>query len=55
MELYPAEVMVRDARTGGGWAFAHGGAAVAHTDAPELELVLSNGVRSGGPIRARTR
>jgi reprolysin-like metallo-peptidase family M12B len=49
------EVMIRDPRTGEVLGFARGGAALLHTDAPELELVLSDGVRSGPALRARAR
>lgn len=49
------EVMIRDPRTGEILAFARGGTALVHTDAPELELVMSDGVRSDRPLRARAR
>jgi hypothetical protein len=49
------EVMVRDPRTGEILGFARGGTAMFHTEAPELELVLSDGVRSERPVRARAR
>jgi hypothetical protein len=38
--------MVRDAATGEVLSFARGGSVVLHTPAAELELVLSDGVRS---------
>jgi hypothetical protein len=48
------EVMVRDPRSGEVLAFARGGAALVHTDAAELELLMSDGVLSE-PVRARAR
>jgi hypothetical protein len=38
--------VVRDGRTGEILSFARGGAAQVHTDAPELELLFSDGVRT---------
>jgi hypothetical protein len=42
--------MVRDARTGEVLAFLRGGSGVVWTDAPEIELVLSDGVRSRSQV-----
>lgn len=39
-------VLVRDARTGDILSFAHGGDAIVRTNATDLELTISNGVRS---------
>lgn len=47
-------VMVRDPRTGQVLSFARGGAAQVRTDAPELELLFSDGVRTT-PRRVRVR
>ncbi|HEX8243416.1 MAG TPA: hypothetical protein VF541_07975 [Longimicrobium sp.] len=44
--------MVRDPRTGQVLSFARGGAAQVRTDAPELELLFSDGVRTT-PRRVR--
>jgi hypothetical protein len=49
------EAMIRDPRSGEVLAFARGGAADVDSDAPELEVALSDGVRSGPPVRVRTR
>ncbi|MBI4544536.1 MAG: Ig-like domain-containing protein [Gemmatimonadetes bacterium] len=50
-QAYPM-VMVRDAGTSEILSFARGGAVQVRSDAPELELVFSDGVRSFG-LRAR--
>jgi hypothetical protein len=49
------EVMIRDPRTGEVLRFARGGTALVHTDAPELELSFSDGVRSERLVRRRAR
>ncbi|HEU0299300.1 MAG TPA: hypothetical protein VFR37_07600 [Longimicrobium sp.] len=52
-EAHPV-VMVRDPRTGQVLSFARGGAAQVQTDAPELELLFSDGVRTT-PRRVQIR
>ncbi len=49
------EVMVRDPGSGEVLGFVRGGTALVHTEAPELELVMSDGIRSERPVRARAR
>ncbi len=49
------ELLVRDRRTGQIAAFARGGALRLQGTARDLELVPSDGVRSGGAVHARTR